>query len=282
MLREIVPFFFVLRSYLIKITILATGLVSVLWISGGIYGSFYYAYIPLQTYRLPLNFAFDPCPIQDSKERCSFLKASVNFNPIIDLSPDLAYSISLDLQLPSDETNRQVGMFMTCLSLNKETGVRFCQSAVLPHRTSLSRSLRSLIPWSNYGGEEFINVHFLDQFKDKYSEDPLQQVHVEIQSRLLSVDHAWLRLHPEFNGLRYVMYHYPMSFGVFGITFVSIILISLLFLLLGQILQPKQVSDFDKKPTHNKKLMTERLEKCPQFGKLVEKVEKKRVNLHED
>ena len=74
MIRELVPFFFILRNFVIKATLLSFGLWSVLWISGVIYGSFYYGLIPLQTYHLPLNFNFEPCPMSEDKDRCSFLK----------------------------------------------------------------------------------------------------------------------------------------------------------------------------------------------------------------
>ena len=76
MIRELVPFFFILRNFVIKATLLSFGLWSVLWISGVIYGSFYYGLIPLQTYHLPLNFNFEPCPMSEDKDRCSFLKVT--------------------------------------------------------------------------------------------------------------------------------------------------------------------------------------------------------------
>ena len=81
MIREIVPFFFVLRTFIFKLTVLVFGLVAVVWISFAIYGSFYYAYLPMETmYHLPVNFQFDPCPIEFDRERCSFLKATVDFS----------------------------------------------------------------------------------------------------------------------------------------------------------------------------------------------------------
>ena len=76
MIRELVPFFFILRNFVIKATLLSFGLWSVLWISGVIYGSFYYGLIPLQTYHLPLNFNFEPCPMSEDKDRCSSLKVT--------------------------------------------------------------------------------------------------------------------------------------------------------------------------------------------------------------
>merc|ERR1719270_1035388 len=75
-------------------------------------------------YHLPVNFQFDPCPIEFDRERCSFLKATVDFsqddhdkNHENDLLKGNSYSISLDLDLPADEMNKKAGMFIICLQL---------------------------------------------------------------------------------------------------------------------------------------------------------------------
>ena len=124
MIREIVPFFFVLRTFIIKGTFLTFLIFGLVWISFAIYGSFYYAYLPLETmYHLPVNFQFDPCPIESEKERCSFLKASVEIpqedhhfhQQKNDLTLGHSYSISLDLELPTDDMNKKAGMFIICL-----------------------------------------------------------------------------------------------------------------------------------------------------------------------
>jgi len=290
MIREIVPFFFVLRTFIVKVTILAFGLVTVLWISFAIYGSFYYAYLPLETmYHLPVNFQFDPCPIEYDRERCSFLKASVDF-PIDDRTRshenDLtllghSYSISLDLELPSDDMNKKAGMFIICLKLEtvdgNESSENTCQSSVLPHRSSVSRTLRSLLPFYNYGGEEFLSIEFVENF-------PAAKAHIEIKSRYLGISNASLRLHARFKGLRYLMYHYPITCGILGVTFVVIVLVSLVFLMLGKMLDPVIVSRFEKNnsspfPTSTSAEPKRRLERCPNFGKIVDKIEKSKGSI---
>ena len=246
MIREIVPFFFALRTFIIKGTFLTFLIFGLVWISFGIYGSFYYAYLPLETmYHLPVNFQFDPCPIESDKERCSFLKASVDI-PQDDHSLTLgnSYSISLDLELPTDDMNKKAGMFIICLKLENADGIEFskeasCQSSVLPHRSSVSRTLRSLMPFYNYGGEEFLSVEFVENF-------PAAKAHLEIKSRYLGISKASLRLHAHFKGLRYLMYHYPMTCGIVGVTFVLIFLISMVFLILGKMLDPVIVSSFER------------------------------------
>lgn len=300
MIREIVPFFFTIRLFVIKATFLIFGLVTVLWISGGLYGSFYYAYIPLQTYLLPVKFTFDPCPIDNAglgmdKDRCSFLHATVDFPLDKQVSnehyllPGNVYEISLDLELPSDDINRNVGMFMTCINLKTFDDIEIsqnCASGVLPHRTSVSRGLRSLIPFYNYGGSELVSIEFFDAFQD----DPkaaAAKAQLQIQSRHLGVSKAWLRCHVQFKGMRYLMYHYSITSGVIGITFISIFIFSILFMLMGKMLDPVIVSDFNSTTKQTDQNVLRRLEKCPNFSKLVDKVKKsndfdKGCNLHED
>jgi len=287
MIREIVPFFFALRTFIIKGTFLTFLIFGLVWISFGIYGSFYYAYLPLETmYHLPVNFQFDPCPIESDKERCSFLKASVEI-PQDDHSLTLgqSYSISLDLELPTDDMNKKAGMFIICLKLENADGIEFskeasCQSSVLPHRSSVSRTLRSLMPFYNYGGEEFLSVEFVENF-------PAAKAHLEIKSRYLGISKASLRLHAHFKGLRYLMYHYPMTCGIVGVTFVLIFLISMVFLILGKMLDPVIVSSFERTSVPTTQTSSgmasepkRRLERCPNFGKL--KIEKSKEGHNED
>ena len=225
-------------------------------------------------------------------ERCSFLEATVDFQeekkPVGQenyLLPGQTYTISLDLELPTDETNRKTGMFVTCLKLEAANGRILnkddtCRSAILPHRTSVSRGLRSLNPFSNSGGEESLSIEFLDNFKDD-AFAPVTKAHLEIQSRYIGISRAYLRLHAHFDGFRYLMYHYPISSGIFGITFISIFLVSMLFLVIGKMLDPVVVSNFEKTsnagsaaPKRSTCEIPSRLEKCPNFGKIVEKIEK--------
>ena len=282
MIRELVPFFFVLRTFFIKVTLLAFGLFLVLWISGVIYGSIYYAFIPAQTYLLPVNFAFEPCPLDSDKDRCSFLEATVDFekNEILLLS-DQMYSISLDMTIPADQTNQNVGLFMVCLSLesshSQQMKPKICKSAILPFRTSIYRIIWSLIPFQNYGCEEILNIEFLDNFKDDIH-SPIFRGNIEIQSRHLSVSNSYLRVHTNFYGLQYLMYNYPRISGILGITFICICLCSLLLLIFGQTVDPVTSSDFDA----SKKELHEKLKNCPNFEKVIKKVNSmKDVKFHE-
>ena len=67
------------------------------------------------------------------------------------LIPEQKYSISLDLIVPRDKMNLQVGLFMTCLTLKNgnysQVMSKICKSAILPHRTSIYVLKWSLFPF---------------------------------------------------------------------------------------------------------------------------------------
>ena len=73
---------------------------SVLWVSVFLYGSFYFLYMPSQTYEMGLNFKFDPCSGEEPiGVKCSFLEANVSFlspenpSPYFGLLPGQSYMV---------------------------------------------------------------------------------------------------------------------------------------------------------------------------------------------
>ena len=287
-LRDLVPFFFIIRTFLIKVCIIVCGLVSIVWVSGAIYGSFYYAYLN-QTYTLPIHLTFQPCSLEATNDRCSFLQASVDLQAEkLFLDQEQKYSMRLEMTLPTDQINRNHGMFMVCIKLLKTNGdaTNNCKSSILPHRTSVSRALRSLIPFQNYGGEETLFIEFYSQLQADTS-TPYVEAQVEVQSRTIGISSSNLYIHSHFTGLSYFMYHAPILAGITGITFISIILISLLFLLIGASVDPVQVSAYHREDKDH----LAQLRKSPQFDKLVNRVnrekqyddqDQRQPNLHED
>lgn len=293
-LRDLVPFFFVVRTFLIKIGIIVCGLVSILWISGGIYGSFYYACLPHQTYSMPVYFTFQPCPLESEQPRCSWISAKIDFqDEKLVLEPNEKYTLRLELNLPSDEINRNTGMFIVCLNLKplEAEVIQKCKSSILPHRTSISRLLRSLFPFQNYGGEESLSIEFYSQMQRSENSAPITEAEIVVQSKSLGISDASFHIHAHFTGISHFMYHYPISSGIAGITIISIVLVSLLFLLIGASVDPVQVSAFQYQNCNTATEDSPRstLNKCPNFGRLVNRVNKEKhepdqrqTNLHQD
>jgi hypothetical protein len=68
--------------YQSMVVLLTSGLL--LGIAIFIYGSFYYAFVPLPIHRGPVHLIFEPC--QEEMRKCGFLNASINLserNPIL-------------------------------------------------------------------------------------------------------------------------------------------------------------------------------------------------------
>ena len=66
------------RDVALSVLSVVSLLLSVLWVSAFLYGSFYFVYMPSQTYEIGLNFKFDPCNEGDQEQigvKCSFLTA---------------------------------------------------------------------------------------------------------------------------------------------------------------------------------------------------------------
>ena len=222
-LRDLVPFFFIVRTFLIKIGIIICGLVSILWISGGIYGSFYYSCLPHQTYSMPIYFTFQPCPLEAEQPRCSWISAKIDFqDEELVLEPEEKYTLRLELNLPSDEINRNAGMFMVCLNLKplEAEVIQKCKSSILPHRTSVSRVLRSLFPFQNYGGEESLSIEFFSQMQRSENAAPIAEAEIVVQSKSVGISDASFHVHAHFTGISHFMYHYPISSGIAGITII--------------------------------------------------------------
>ncbi len=307
-LRDLLPYFLALRALLIRLTVLVIGLFSIVWISGGLYGSFYYAYIPQQTYLLPVDFVFEPCGDSEatvSPSRCSDLTATVAFQ--LDKLPlgkenylmlGQTYSISIDLEMPSNVMNQNVGMFLLCLTLESAEGREVggnggsrCKSSIMPHRSESWKTVWSILfPFKNYGGEEIVSVEFYDKFQDDVH-NPVAKAIVEIKNRHIGISKASLRLHSHFRGLRYLMYHYPVTSAVLGILFISTVLFSLLILALGKVFNTNQVSHYNNEEqakmssSRSRQDLSSKLKKCSSLGKIARKVSdqsKSRVDFEEE
>lgn len=286
-LRDLVPFFLRLRTLLVKAFVFLSVLFCTLWLSAGLYGSFYYAYMPQQTYLLPVHLSFDSCPPTESgfSDRCSFPKAHVSFDLKHRhhtgghhyLMAGQTYSISLELDVPVDEKNRNTGMFMSCLTLetsdNKEAGHR-CRSGILPYRPEVWRTLWSffglLWPEQNYAGQETIAVEFFEDFQDNVHA-PVNSAQIEIRSRTLGVEKARMRVHAHFRGLRYIMYHHPVVSVVVGTLVITTFLFSVLLVACGKVCGAKNKRGIVAfVPTAEKPLSS--LDRCASMGKISRKI----------
>eukprot|EP00091_Calanus_sinicus_P015961 TRINITY_DN3507_c0_g1_i11.p1 TRINITY_DN3507_c0_g1~~TRINITY_DN3507_c0_g1_i11.p1 ORF type:complete len:236 (-),score=57.56 TRINITY_DN3507_c0_g1_i11:207-914(-) len=112
--------------------------VLVLAVSVFLYGTFYYAYMPVEMHHLPVHLQFTPCP--DSTLRCSFPSAQLNLKRNQKLLQGQTYSISLKLDIPDSPVNEDHGMFMSCVKISSTSGEQIgesCKSSISEYRSSL-------------------------------------------------------------------------------------------------------------------------------------------------
>ena len=87
-----------------------------LYISIFMYGTFYFAFVPVPEHEGPIYPIFEPC--EQEIGRCGFLNGSVVFS---DRDPVLMtgqpYTVAIIIEMPESPINRQLGMFLNCLQM---------------------------------------------------------------------------------------------------------------------------------------------------------------------
>ncbi|XP_066426803.1 seipin isoform X2 [Molothrus aeneus] len=195
-----------------------------LWASVFLYGSFYWAYLPAAAVLRPLHLAFRSDCERPGPELCSFPTANVSLlgehREKLLLYGQL-YRVSLELELPESPVNRELGMFMVGLSLYGNGGKSLARSeraAMLHYRSRLLRALHTAafagLFLSGFAEQsQTLELELLGRYReDPYS--PTVGALVEIRSRRVQLYGARLRVHAHFSGLRYLLYHFPLTSAV--------------------------------------------------------------------
>ncbi|XP_063058876.1 seipin-like isoform X1 [Engraulis encrasicolus] len=171
------------RRTLLQVAIAVCILLLLLWVSIFLYGSFYYAYMPLVSYATPVHLYYSDTLLQDlvnalssahmdsmpmnwrvvcaicscrtdcvssEGELCSFPRANISLlknGKDQVMVPGQPYRVSLDLEMPESPVNEQLGMFMvkmSCYSREGHTTTSVARSAMLHYRSSLLQTLSTL------------------------------------------------------------------------------------------------------------------------------------------
>jgi len=218
--------------------------VLILAVSIFLYGTFYYAYMPVEMHNLPVNLQFQPC--EETYQRCSYPLATLQLRRYQKLLQGQTYSISLKLKIPDSPINEDHGMFMTCLKISSSSGKQIgesCRSSILEYKSPLLRSMEtlSLSPalltgWSEQKQELVIN-YFSNFQTDPHA--PAEIINVEIQSKHLQISEASLEIHAELNGLRHLMYRHPWISAFFGVATNIFVLSAIILISWVRFLQPE-------------------------------------------
>jgi len=195
----------------------------VLAVSVFLYGTFYYAYMPVELVNMPVSLEFEPCEGQTSA-RCTFPTATVALGGKQQMLQGQVYSIKMVLEVPDSPGNEGLGMFMACMNVTGQDGApiaRSCKSSISQYRSPMLRSIETLafapglmIGWAEQ--KQSIPVTFFATFHP----DPhavVRAFHVEVKSKLVQVAYATLHIEASLTGLRHLMYRHSWFSAVLGV-----------------------------------------------------------------
>lgn len=213
-----------------KAGLLILFIVTTIWISVFFYVAFYYTYVPSIEHVKNVNLQFTACESdKDTVERgvCSFLRAHVELtkaNQVFMLGQP--YKITLFLEVPESDANKAIGMFMVCAQLLDKKSVTVsmsCRSAMLRYRSPLVHTLTTLALAPLYVTEvleekQTIEVELFSNFEDDQNY-PVTDVVIEIKSQKVEIYSSKIQIDADLSGLRYIMFHWPVTSAIFGTTF---------------------------------------------------------------
>ncbi|NP_001087997.1 Berardinelli-Seip congenital lipodystrophy 2 (seipin) L homeolog [Xenopus laevis] len=228
------------RRIFLQAAILLCVLLLLLWVSVFLYGSFYYSYMPTVKYSSPVHYQYSSTCEPPPGILCSFPMANVSLlrnNRDRVLMHGQPYRISLELQLPESIVNQDLGMFMVTMSCYTRGGRQIsytARSAMLHYKSPLLRTMETMAssPLLLLGlsdQKQILEVELYSEYRED-SYVPTVGAVIQIQSVRIQIYSAELRVHAYFTGLRYLLYNFPITSAVIGISS-NFIFLSVLVLL---------------------------------------------------
>jgi len=201
-----------------------------------IYAGFYVMYLPPAVHDKPIQFKFgSDCDRGLGGAVCSYPTADItllgkNLKPEEGsrvLARGQAYTIDLELAMPTSPTNHKVGMFMVELALiskdNKTTSS--CSKATMlkyvSFPVSMAKKLFYIIPYilGFMHEQQHIVIRMYDSFVDD-SYHPIVSAKILLHSKHIQIYNARLKIVAIFAGLRYYMYIWPWTTAFVGFSMV--------------------------------------------------------------
>ncbi|KAG1962296.1 seipin [Pimephales promelas] len=225
------------RQKVLEIAVLICVILLLFWVALFLYGSFYYSFMPTANFITPVHFFYrSDCP-SPHHPMCSFPVANVS---LLKNGKDQVmtygqpYQISLELEMPESPANQEQGMFLVKISPYSKTNQIVdisTRSAMLHYRSSLLQALGTVVfsPMLLTGASEqkqSIIVELYSEFRDN-SYKPIVGAFIEIHSQNVQIYKAHLYIFAHFTGIRYLLYHFPLTTALIGVlsnfTFLSLI-----------------------------------------------------------
>uniref|UniRef100_A0A023FA80 Seipin n=1 Tax=Triatoma infestans TaxID=30076 RepID=A0A023FA80_TRIIF len=227
--------------------------VTIIWVSIFLYVVFYYTYVPSIEHVNSVNLQFTPCDSNNSdmdKGVCSFPRAHVQLTKSNQLlMVGQPYKITLVLEVPESNRNKELGMFLVCGQLTNKGGVTIahsCRATMLRYRSPLVHMLTvlALSPFyvSNLLEEkQILQVELFSNFEEDQIY-PVTDIYIEIQSELIEVYSSKLQIDAHLSGIRYLMFHWPAVSAAFGVSFNLAVIAFIVSLSWWQLYGPYPVS----------------------------------------
>ncbi|KAK7140971.1 hypothetical protein R3I93_015196 [Phoxinus phoxinus] len=246
------------RQKVLETAVLICVILLLFWVALFLYGSFYYSFMPTANFITPVHFFYSrtDCP-SPHHPMCSFPVANVSLlknGKHQVMTYGQPYQIALELEMPESPANRDLGMFLVKISPYSKAGQIVdvsTRSAMLHYRSSLLQALGTVVfsPMLLTGASEqkqSIIVELYSEFKDN-SYKPIVGAFVEIHSQNVQIYRAHLYIFAHFTGIRYLLYHFPLTTALIGVmsnfTFLSLIsVLSFLQFNLGSRRKPGKIN----------------------------------------
>ncbi|KAF6214473.1 hypothetical protein GE061_009216 [Apolygus lucorum] len=202
-----------------------------IWVSVLFYVLFYYTYVPTIEHMKPANLQFTSCDASYEKSSnravCGFPKAHVQltrYNSLLMVGQP--YKITVTMELPESESNKQLGMFMVCGQMVGKGGASVahsCRSTMLRYRSPLLHVLRlfALGPFFVFNfmeEKQTLSVELFSSFEEDQN-FPATDMYLELKSDRVEVYSAKVQIDAHLSGLRYIMFHWPFFSAILGSIF---------------------------------------------------------------
>ncbi|XP_029917505.1 seipin-like [Myripristis murdjan] len=211
-----------------------------LWTAAFLYGSFYYSYMPKAAFSTPVHYYLRTDCESTGTFPCSYPMANVSLignDKKQVLTFGQPYQISLELEMPESPTNQQLGMFMIKMTCYSAEGKRVGSSArsarqvlsssssrfgMLRYRSEILRTMGTLLflPALLAGVTEQRQNLEVELFSD-YTDDPYApsvNAIIEIMSSKVEIYSSQLNIHAHYSGLRYLLFNFPVTSALVGVS----------------------------------------------------------------
>lgn len=216
-----------------------------------LYGLLYWAVLPKTALNIPVKFAFNSCEISGTP--CSYITSMVKFSQG-KLASGHNYHLELLLEVPDTESNREVGMFLTCTRFltedlqERNSTTPFCTSAVIPFKPPLVSLIETLLLFPLHmaaviNSNSLVRISLLEDHQETSS--PSKAIEIELQSSKLQISSGVLKIWTADLawglGITYNMYHHPVASMILGVALILTIICLLAALALSKFLSPQKV-----------------------------------------